>query len=163
LDVAAALDPNAIKRGNGLGRVAAGIISDAGFPEVPGLDRLPWHGTPSLTRRPTRVAADRLFLVGDAAGYIEPFTGEGIACALDCGSAVAPLLISAAENWHAELARSWTRLHRRIVARRTLPCRCITTALRHHHLARLFTSVLALAPGLASPVIHMLNAEPRWT
>ena len=36
-------------------------------------------------------AADRLFVVGDAAGYVEPFTGEGMAWAVMSAAALAPI------------------------------------------------------------------------
>ena len=36
-----------------------------------------WSGTPPLTTVPRWNAAERLFVMGDAAGYVEPFTGEG--------------------------------------------------------------------------------------
>ena len=49
---------------------------------VEGLLDVQWHGTPGLTRRTRPLARDRLFYLGDAAGYVEPFTGEGIAWAL---------------------------------------------------------------------------------
>ena len=51
-----------------------------------GLDGLPLlgHHLPSLTRR-TRLANRGVLLVGDAAGLVEPFTGEGISSA--CHSA----------------------------------------------------------------------------
>ena len=41
-----------------------------------------WRGTPPLTRRAPSLAAERVFVLGDAAGYVEPFTGEGMAWAL---------------------------------------------------------------------------------
>lgn len=53
--------------------------------------RDPWISAPStdahvvagmLEHRPTRVAGDRFVLIGDAAGFIDPLTGEGIHRAL---------------------------------------------------------------------------------
>ncbi|MCH7872541.1 MAG: NAD(P)/FAD-dependent oxidoreductase, partial [Planctomycetes bacterium] len=79
LDVAAAFDASYVKRSGGLGRAAAEVIRRAGLPELDGLAEQRWHGTATLTRRPSQVACERLLLVGDAAGYVEPFTGEGIA------------------------------------------------------------------------------------
>ena len=66
-------------------------------------------GTAPLTRRTTPIAEERLFLLGDAAGYVEPFTGEGIAWALVAGLAVAPLAIRAAKQWHPSLGVDWSR------------------------------------------------------
>ena len=51
LDVAAALDPDAVRTAGGLGALAERIVAEAGLPAVPGLAELPWKGTPRLTRR----------------------------------------------------------------------------------------------------------------
>ena len=58
-----------------------------------------WKGTPELTRRPVRLGAERLFAVGDAGGYVEPFTGEGVLWALSGARALAPLVARVAERW----------------------------------------------------------------
>jgi flavin-dependent dehydrogenase len=50
-------------------------------------DPLDWLGTLPLTRRTPRPAGHRVLVVGDAAGYVEPFTGEGMAWALATASA----------------------------------------------------------------------------
>ena len=90
LDVAAAFDASELRAG-GPGAAAVRLLHEAGWPAPDGLAELPWRGTPPLTRQARQVAAERLFVVGDAAGYVEPFTGEGMAWALASGTAVAPL------------------------------------------------------------------------
>ena len=70
---------------------------------------LHWQGTAGLTRRTRPLAQERLFVLGDAAGYVEPFTGEGIAWALASGHAVAPLALEAMERWDPRLARAWSK------------------------------------------------------
>jgi flavin-dependent dehydrogenase len=45
-----------------------------------------------FSRRPERIAGDGLFLVGDAAGYHDPATGEGIGLALLLGEAAAGIV-----------------------------------------------------------------------
>ncbi|HVK09715.1 MAG TPA: FAD-dependent monooxygenase, partial [Gemmataceae bacterium] len=108
LDVAAAFDASFVRDCGGPGFAAAEILRGAGFSAVPGLETLPWRGTPALTRTPRRVAGERWFAVGDAAGYVEPFTGEGMAWAVASAVAVAPL---AARPWHAGLVREWEQTH----------------------------------------------------
>ncbi len=87
LNVAAAMQPQFVNACGGIGPAVAKIVREAGFPadELAALD---WSGTPTLTRRPLAPAADRLFLVGDAAGYVEPFTGEGIGWAIAAARAL---------------------------------------------------------------------------
>ena len=79
---------------------------------------MPWRGTPLLTRRADRLAVERIFAVGDAAGYLEPFTGEGIAWTLSAGAAVAPIVREAGRDWNKALCTRWSREYRRVVLRR---------------------------------------------
>src|SRR5262249_28726158 len=91
LHVSAAVDPDGLHGLGGPGPAAEAILAEAGFAMVPGLRAVRWRGTTPLTRRARPLAGTRLFLLGDAAGYVEPFTGEGIAWSLAAGRAIAPL------------------------------------------------------------------------
>ena len=74
--------------------------------------------------RPRLVARGAIALVGDAAGYHEPFTGEGMAWALESADA----LLDAVEEhrgWNADAAATYASIHRRRVGRRRLACRAI--------------------------------------
>ncbi|MFM7479494.1 MAG: NAD(P)/FAD-dependent oxidoreductase, partial [Planctomycetota bacterium] len=73
-----------------------------------------WTGTPRLTRRRAAATDGRIIASGDALGYVEPFTGEGIGWALASGIAAAN---------HADLVLSgrasvdaWERTARRMSA-----------------------------------------------
>jgi flavin-dependent dehydrogenase len=110
-----------------------------------------------LTRRAPCLADERLFVIGDAAGYVEPFTGEGIAWALASGRAVAPLVQRAAEHWHPGLEREWAAVYRREVAQRQFACRLLAGVLRHPILTRAAVALLAQAPFLARPIIRRMN------
>jgi 2-polyprenyl-6-methoxyphenol hydroxylase-like FAD-dependent oxidoreductase len=157
LDVAAAFDPAAVRAAGGPGGAAARVLAAAGWPAPEGLGALPWRGTPALTRRAPRPAAERLFALGDAAGYVEPFTGEGMGWALAAGAAVAPLAARAAAEWRPEFAGRWTRRYRRVVGRRQYACRAAAAVLRRPWLTRLAVGVLGFAPGLAAPVLRLLD------
>ncbi len=159
LDVAAALNPHFVKASGGLGAAAAGIIAESGLPALPGLEHLPWKGTPLLSQGPEKVAAHRAYLVGDATGYVEPFTGEGMAWALGSAVSVAPLVAKGVQDWEPRLAREWTERHRHAVRQRQRVCRLAATALRHPVLVRMAVAALSAAPALATPVLNYLN-EP---
>ena len=103
LDVAAAFDAAFVKSAGGLGVAAKTILREADWPVPLELTGAPWKGTPALTRRPARLAECRVFVVGDAAGYVEPFTGEGMAWAMMSAAALAP--IAARSRWVDDLAR----------------------------------------------------------
>jgi flavin-dependent dehydrogenase len=160
LDVAAAFDREAVRRAGGPGAAAAGILSEVGWPPVPGLADLPWRGTPPLTRQASRLSAERVLVLGDAAGYVEPLTGEGIAWALASAVAVAPLADRLADRWESSAGRTWAALHRRVVGGRQGTCRAAAQVLRHPRLARVAIHLLGRWPGLAGPVLRRLNAAP---
>ena len=88
LNVAAAFARELIKDCGSPGAAARRILAEAGFPSIPALASASWQGTVPLTRRTWPVAGERFFVLGDAAGYVEPFTGEGMAWAMMCGKAV---------------------------------------------------------------------------
>lgn len=157
LDLGAALDPHLVKRAGGLGTAATWVLADAGFPAVPAVADLPWRGTPPLTRRLLPVAYERAFVLGDAASYVEPFTGEGISWALAAGSAVAPIAQKAAQRWDPELALRWSVCYRQLIARRQRACRAVAKVLRQPLLIRGMVGVLSRLPVLAAPLIRYLN------
>lgn len=162
LDVAAAFDPNYVKQRGGPGLAASAIMRDARFDVPDGIAREHWRGTPSLTRR-RDAAGEGIFVVGDAAGYVEPFTGEGIAWALAGGAAVTDYAVSAAETgWRPTLADQWRKHHRALVGRRQATCRAMSWLLRHPKLMRRAVGCVSIAPALTHPLIRGMNrAQPR--
>jgi menaquinone-9 beta-reductase len=157
LDLAAALEPAWVRDCGGPGCAAAELLAEVGWSEVPRLAELGWRGTPALTRRARRLAAERLFLLGDAAGYIEPFTGEGMAWALASAKALAPLVARAVQRWHPLLAWEWGAAYRELIGRRHFVCRFISGVLRAPRLTRTLIHLLAYAPALATPVVRYLG------
>jgi flavin-dependent dehydrogenase len=158
LDVAAALDPMFAKRAGGLGQAAQTILDRAGLPKVPGLPSLAWRGTPALTRRAPRLAAERVLVLGDAAGYIEPFTGEGMAWAIASAVAIVPVALRAARQWDRTIPAQWARIHRKIVDRRQTPCRWMSRVLRYPTLTNVLVLLLSHAPGLANGMVRTINS-----
>jgi 2-polyprenyl-6-methoxyphenol hydroxylase-like FAD-dependent oxidoreductase len=156
LDLAAALNPDRVRQVHGPGRTAEAVLGEAGLPPIPGLAELPWRGTPALTRRAGRLACHRLFLIGDAAGYVEPFTGEGLAWALASAAAVVPLAVRAARCWRPELEAEWGALYRRTVGGRYL-CRSAARVLRHPALTSAVVGVLARVPAVAAALVARCN------
>jgi len=157
LDLAAALDSNFLRSAGGPARAATIILADAGLPALPEIEQLPWQGTPALTRRIAQPAAERLLVLGDAAGYVEPFTGEGIAWALAAAEAAAPLASRAIDRWESSLTAEWTRIYGRLIKPRQRTCRVVAGVLRHPLAVRSLVRVLAHVPQLASPVLRHLS------
>jgi flavin-dependent dehydrogenase len=159
LDIAAAFDELALREARGPAGAAARILGDVGWP-TPRLSALAWRGTARLTRRPLRLAGDRVFVVGDAAGYVEPFTGEGIAWALSSAVALAPLAERAARHWQPSLPSHWRRLYQKTVGRRQRTCWAVAQVLRHPRLTSGVIRLLHHWPRLADPLIRRLNCNP---
>ncbi len=68
------------------------------------------RGAGPLRRRTSRRVAGRVLLVGDAAGYVDALTGEGIAVSLSCSRA---LVRCVAAGRPAEYEAAWLRQSRR--------------------------------------------------
>ena len=161
LDIAACLDPGEVRRSGGPGPLVAEILERSGRPPVAEVADARFRGTPTLTRCRSEVAAERIFVVGDAAAYVEPFTGEGMGWAMSGAGAVAPLVAAAVRGWDPALAERWRRRHARIVLRRQAVCRAVASLLRRPILTRAAVRVLQAAPDLARPLIAHLNAPPK--
>jgi flavin-dependent dehydrogenase len=131
LAIAAALASDFVKRAESLARAVAEVLCRAGFPPIPDWQSLPWQGTPALTRRTARMSDHRFFALGDAAGYVEPFTGEGITWALSSAEALVPLVQRGVAQWSPQLEHEWANVHHRAVGHRQVLCRMIARALRH--------------------------------
>jgi flavin-dependent dehydrogenase len=101
---------------------------------------------------------ERLFVLGDAAGYVEPFTGEGIAWALLAGRSIEPLARRAVYGWDPELPRLWAALYARLVGRRQRLCRALTQLVRHPRLARGALELSLWIPGFTGLLINHVNA-----
>ena len=91
--------------------------------------------------------------LGDAAGYVEPFTGEGMAWALASARAVVPLAERAVRNWYVGCEDAWARRARRTAALRQRFCRAATWVTKRPALARAAVGVLGRAPWLAQIVL----------
>jgi len=160
LNVAAAFDLGFVRQAAAPARAAAAVLAEAGFDPIPALANAPWQGTPGLTRRTRPVGGHRLLLLGDAAGYVEPFTGEGMAAAFTSAQAVVPLALRGTRAWEPGLTRAWARLHHRLIGRRQLICRGLAATARHPWVARGALAVVSYAPALARGMIQRLNAPP---
>ncbi|AMV38455.1 NAD(P)/FAD-dependent oxidoreductase [Planctomyces sp. SH-PL62] len=157
LDLAAALDPDAVRDAGGIGRLAASILATASLPPVPGVAGLSWKGTPLLTRRPARLVERGVFRVGDSAGYVEPFTGEGMAWAVAGGEALAAILADAVAGLETRPDRRWDLAYRRRIARRQLTCRAVSRVLRSPWMTRGLVRALGLGPSLARPFLAIMH------
>ncbi|MDZ4860425.1 MAG: FAD-dependent monooxygenase [Candidatus Hydrogenedentes bacterium] len=156
--IAAAMDVAFVKDSQGLANAARRLLNDAGFSTIPDINDIVWKGTPLLTQRPAAVAGHRTFLVGDSAGYVEPFTGEGMKWALTSAVALAPIASAASENYSREHEHAWRMAHRNVVSSRTRTCIALSAALRRPWIVSAAIRVISIRPGVAGPFVRKINA-----
>lgn len=158
LDIASAMSRDFLKQKQNVADCISEILAKGSkFNVCPqAIQNASWRGTPQLTRRLNQVAHGRIFVIGDAAGYVEPFTGEGIAWALQGGSAVGRIL-SQATGDYGRLRQQWIGEHRRLVTSRQATCRWAALILKHPWMTSGVIRLLQIAPSLASPFIRGIN------
>ncbi len=78
-----------------------------------------WRRLNPITRAPARLTAGRVWLAGDAARVVEPFTGEGIGFALTTGLLAAETALTGfARNDPLAASAAYARAHRALYRRR---------------------------------------------
>ena len=158
IDVAAALHPSKLRIAGSPAKALTLILSQAFYDntcpiDLAKLQKAPIRATPQLTHHTgtTDSACDRVFRIGDAVGYIEPFTGEGIGWSLLSSRLATDALVTeagslrpadeATARYHHTYHSALSKHHRR--------CRLVSCALR--------------SPWLVSTSIQLSNKFPRAT
>lgn len=159
LTVAAALDPDFVKRCGSPTASVATVLNEAGVQDS--LDAASWQGTLPLTRQISRPAGYRVLVVGDAAGYVEPFTGEGMAWAIATALAAVPFIRQGVSRWDSRLEDAWIARHRAIVRGPQQRCAMIARSLRSPAIVRTVVALLGLWPSLVQPIVTRLGARPE--
>ncbi len=157
LDVALALDRGQAQSAGGTKAAAVAILQKSGLPTPAGLADATFCGTPYLTRRRRQVAAEGLLVIGDAAGYVEPFTGEGMAWAMQQAILAVPVIADAIARRDPSRALQWQPRYQRLFRYRRGVCLAATWLRRNFRLGSLVLGLLARAPGLAAPWVRAVN------
>ncbi|NXY95959.1 NAD(P)/FAD-dependent oxidoreductase [Streptomyces sp. BR123] len=112
-------------------------------------DRTPVRGAGPLRQQARRRVAGRVLFVGDAAGYVDALTGEGITLAL---TAAAELVRCLGEGRPQAYERAWCRLSRNY----RLLTRSLLWARHQPRLAPLIIPAAARFPGLFQHAVNLL-------
>ncbi len=123
------------------------LLERVGLGRVRRMRQGPMLGVGPIPWRPHAVAGGRVVLVGDAAGYAEPFTGEGMGCALASAEVLAEVAADLEPGtWSPAASRRYRCLWRSRIGPRVR-----TARLMRHLLARPRATVRLLeatgAPG----------------
>lgn len=157
-DMAAALAPRFVRGHGSAARAVETLLAGVDLP-VEQLEQFAWRGTPPLTRKANRRSAARCLVVGDAAGYVEPFTGEGMAWAVTSGSAAADLACANLEHFDSMTEREWEKRYEALIADTQHVCRMVAAGLRYPALVNAATTAIALWPGIVTPFVRRINAR----
>lgn len=160
IDLAAAVDRRALA-GEGaafdlVSRLAGRFVSSAALADSA------LRATRPLTHRSPLVAGDsgRVLRIGDAAGYVEPFTGEGMGWALLSARLAAdalaggrpPVAPAKSDGPAARYAERYARIFRPLHAR----CGRVAAAVRSQALVAVATALARSLPRLAGRILPML-------
>ena len=159
LNLAAAFDRPHLMTAGGPAASAAEVLAEAGFDPLPEAAAATWRATPALTRRCKPPSAERVLLLGDAAGYVEPFTGEGMGWALVGALAAVPLVLQGQQGWNTGLEREWARGHARLIGSRQRFCHGLAFALRRPGLTRTLLAAAGRWPALTAPLLQHLDGN----
>lgn len=162
LNIAAAIDPGYLQQSKSACSSLISIFEAAGLPIPTHLADAVVKGTIPLTRSASRVSGHRIFLLGDSTGYIEPFTGEGMAWAASAARTVIPLVKTAIdETWSRDLELRWETAFRTIVSREQKVCRFLSAALREPWLLTPLMAACRVFPSLTQYLVGRINRVPR--
>ncbi|OAB61824.1 hypothetical protein AY599_09785 [Leptolyngbya valderiana BDU 20041] len=156
-DFAMAATPAFVRQAGSPTEAARSIYRHAGLDPAEVPDGR-WHGTPVLTRQ-ARAQEGRILRVGDAAGYVEPFTGEGMSWALLGGSRIADDAMACAE--HGPDASNWPAKLHSLLAARQARCRAVSIAVRSPGLLRTAIGLASMSPGIGTAGAGMLSGSRR--
>lgn len=104
--------------------------------------------------RTTRPARGRVLLVGDAAGYVEPFTGEGMSWAVESAAALDDVLKAASPGrWNESFSDAYCAWWTDRVGRRQRLCQLVSAALPRPQLLAWILWLGTRVPKVAERII----------
>jgi 2-polyprenyl-6-methoxyphenol hydroxylase-like FAD-dependent oxidoreductase len=107
--------------------------------------------------RPSQVTRRTLALVGDAAGYVEPFTGEGMAWAFESADALLEA-VAVHRGWNEAAASTYARLHRERIGSAQRGCTLVAAALARprllHAACAIGRGAMRGLPGIGRPLVE---------
>jgi flavin-dependent dehydrogenase len=125
----------------------------ARFPSLPhslraAASESPVMGAGPLERNVVQIADDRIALLGDAAGYVDAITGEGVSLALASSELLARLLPEALrQGCSASSLRPYVSHHRALFRQYSWLARSLLSVARRPQLRRFILNRLVNAPG----------------
>jgi len=149
-------------------RVGVALLWEKNGGPPPGLDAFPRlaerlvgaepdsapRGAGPMAQRSSARVADRLVLVGDAAGYVDAITGEGLSLGFSCALGLAPILARALQHGGSRAALApYEPIFRREFRRYTLLTRGLLALARRPRTRRRVLRALGRHPGAFERIV----------
>jgi 2-polyprenyl-6-methoxyphenol hydroxylase-like FAD-dependent oxidoreductase len=129
-------------------------LQECGVDVAPEFFDTKWQSTPELTRESHCVAQENVFLVGDALGYIEPFTGEGMSWGLENAVKLVPLLHQALTTGDIHSAEAqWAKVVQQQRKTRQTVCRWVARQARSRWKSQWVLKVFQWIPSLRNQIL----------
>ena len=161
VNLAAAVDAAAIQNIGSPRNCLQQIFAAAGVAIPPAFESLQVRGTVPLTRNSARIVGHRLLLLGDATGYVEPFTGEGMAWALTAATLAAPVAHRGiSSGWNTALQQQYQRQLRAAVVREQTVCRSLSWILSRPGVLKWSFAAATMLPMAAAALVRRVNRVP---
>ncbi len=120
------------------------LLGGVGLANAAALHAAKVLGAGPIPCRPRAVAGEWVALVGDAAGYVEPFTGEGMSWALTSAEVLAEVVADQSPgDWTRATARQYRRAWRDRIGHRQWLCRAVAWSLKHPRLLGVLAGAVA--------------------
>lgn len=159
LTIASAIDSLRRQESSTSSEVIRSILESCSLPVPSAVDTVRWYGAPGLTRRSSRVSAERLLVLGDSAGYVEPFTGEGMTWAMQTSVLAVPIALRAINDECDSLIPEWNRILTQQVFRKQWMCRLLTRILRSSTLTNYSLALCQRLPRLRRTVMSRIVGQ----
>jgi flavin-dependent dehydrogenase len=158
--LAAALHPSRCRKMGGPLKVIGEILHSCQQHIPVGLSTARLLGAGNLTRYRKLLGGHRVLTLGDACGYVEPVTGEGMTWAAAGALELNRLLPRSANDWHVNLPEQWRFRHWQVIGRQQRYCRAIKGIAHHPTLASAGIFIGGLMPGLANRIARAVCEPP---
>lgn len=130
-------------------------MRERGFDQIQRNDVVQLMGAGPIPWRPRCIAAEGIALVGDAAGFTEPFTGEGMCWALESADVFGSIVQNCSnKTWTIENASAYVAAHRSIVRSKQRISRLASIGVESKYITACAGGVARLFPSFVTPIVR---------
>lgn len=152
--LAAALDPTICRRAGGPGQLIESILGDGSCAD---LAHCKFKGSGALTRRRSQLGGHRVLAIGDSCGYVEPFTGEGMAWAMTAAKCAVEMLPEPAAPWPIDLPHRWKTQHAAAIGASQRWCAALKPLVHYPPATKAALAIGRAMPALAARLMPTLD------